>query len=408
MNVRTALIAGLLAVLSFAVYVASSVVTIGDSRWVIPSAISLERHGDLNLDEYRPLIYGERLMGYRELKGHTYNFFPYGTSLLVTPVVWLTDVATGGDLEERALRGALPEYEHKLASAVVALAVAVMFLIALEVLGSVWLAVLAASILALGTSAWSVASRSIWMHGPMMVLLGLGLLLALYSSRRPVLAGLTALPLGFGFVVRPTAAAAILCFGIWVAWQRRRQLPLFIGIGAVIAIPFFLANKRMFGTWLPEYYQTGHFGEGDTFLEALAGNLVSPARGLLVFSPVLLFMFLRRRRLTPLEWAAAGTIVVHLVLISRFFHWWGGYSFGPRLFSDIAPLAVFLLLPALRFLRKPVFAGAFVVLFAASAFIHWRGATVYETWLWNAVPTSVDQHPERVWDWSDLMFLRAW
>jgi len=408
MNVRTALIAGLVALVSFAVYAESSVVTISDPRFVIPSAISLERHGDLDLDEYRAWIYGENLLSYREVNGHTHNYFPYGTTLMITPVIWLTDIATGRDLEARAQRGSLPQLEKTLAAAIVAIAAALMFLIALEVLGSVGLALAAAAVLAFGTSTWSVASRALWMHGPMMVLLGLTVLLALHSSRRPILAGLMALPLGFGFVVRPTAAAAIVCFGVWVAWQRRRQLPLFVGIGAVIGAAFFLANKRIFGDWLPEYYQAGHFGEGNKFFEAFAGNLVSPARGLLVFSPVLLLVFLRRRKLTPLEWAAAGTIVVHLVLISRFFHWWGGYSFGPRLFSDIAPLAVFLMLPVLKDLRKPVIGGAFAVLLAASMFIHWRGATVYETWLWNAVPNSVDTNPTRLWDWGDLMFLRSW
>jgi hypothetical protein len=26
--------------------------------------------------------------------------------------------------------------------------------------------------------------------------------------------------------------------------------------------------------------------------------------------------------------------------------------------------------------------------------------------LWNLLPLDVDQHPERLWDWRDLMFFR--
>jgi hypothetical protein len=27
--------------------------------------------------------------------------------------------------------------------------------------------------------------------------------------------------------------------------------------------------------------------------------------------------------------------------------------------------------------------------------------------LWNAIPNNIDQHPERLWDWTDLQFMRT-
>lgn len=395
--------------LAFAVFAASPVQTVSDSRWAIPAAVSLERHGDLDLDEYRPIIHRELDYGVRQAKGHTYYFFPYGTSVLIAPVVWLADVGGGHHLEEAARRGRIDNWDRRVASLVVALAAGVLFFVALEVLaGSVPLALLAVAVFVFGTAAWSTATRAMWMHGPDMLLLSIVLLLALLSARRAVLAGVMGLPLAFAFVVRPTNAAAIACFGAWVVWQRRKQVPLFVALAAAVAVVFLLANKAMFGSWLHPYYEPDQFGKGGRFFEALAGNMVSPARGLFVFSPVFLCVFLRRRKLRPLEWAAAGTVVLHLVLISRFQHWWGGYSFGPRLFSDVVPLLVFLLLPVLTMLRRPPVGAVFGALFALSVFVNFRGATDLDTFLWNSQPVSVDVKPSRVWDWTDLMFLRGW
>ena len=399
-------LAVLAGVVAFAVFASSPVKTVSDSRWVLPAAISLERHGDLDLDEYRAIRLAEGDYATRGANGHTYNYFPYGTSVLIAPVVWLADVA-GGDLEATAQRKRVDEWEQTLASLLAALAVAAVFLVAFEVLGSVWLALLAALVFGLGTAAWSTASRALWMHGPVMLLLAVALLLALWSSRRAVLAGFMGVPLALAFVVRPTAAAAIVSFGAWVVWQRRRWLGLFVGSGLVVAAPFFLANQMMFGQWMHPYYDTSQMGSSSKFFEAFAGNLVSPARGLFVFSPVLLLALWRRRwKPAPLEWAAAGAVVLHLVLISRFQHWWGGFSFGPRLMSDVAPLLVFLLLPVLKELRRPALGTAFAVLLGLSVFVHWRGASDFDTWLWNSDPVSVDLKPSRLWDWSDLQFLR--
>jgi hypothetical protein len=396
------------AVVSFAVFAASPVTTVSDSRWVLPAAISLERHGDLDLDEYRPIIHIEGDYAVREHSHHTYYFFPYGTSVLISPVVWVADQVSGHNLEATMQSRRMDHWDKWMASLITALAAGVLFLVAFEVLGSLWPSLAAAGLFSLGTAAWSTATRALWMHGPDMLLLSTALLLLLASSRRPLLAGLAGLPLAYAFVVRPTSAAAIVCFGAWVAWRHRRQVLVFAGLGLAVAVGFAAANHAMFGTWVHPYYDPSQFGHSRTFWQALAGNLVSPGRGLFVFSPVLLCIALRRRALTPLEWAAAATVAVHLVLISRFHHWWGGYSYGPRLFSDMVPLLLFLLLPVLLELRRPAIGAVVGVLAGASVFVNARGALDQRTWDWNGVPVSVDVRPARLWHWNDVQFLRHW
>ena len=65
--------------------------------------MSLEQHGDLDLDEYAEAIdYNERY-AIQSDGGHEYDAFPWGTSVLVTPIVFVADKAAsvvGVDLAE--------------------------------------------------------------------------------------------------------------------------------------------------------------------------------------------------------------------------------------------------------------------------------------------------------------------
>jgi hypothetical protein len=45
------------------------------------------------------------------------------------------------------------------------------------------------------------------------------------------------------------------------------------------------------------------------------------------------------------------------------------------------------------------------LLLALSIGINGRGATSEATAMWNVRPASVDEHPERRWDWRDPQFL---
>jgi hypothetical protein len=57
--------------------------------------------------------------------------------------------------------------------------------------------------------------------------------------------------------------------------------------------------------------------------------------------------------------------------------------------------------------RKVFFASAFCCLVITSFWIHYRGATKWETWAWNLEPVDVNSQPARLWDWHDIQFLRG-
>ena len=83
---------------------------------------------------------------------------------------------------------------------------------------------------------------------------------------------------------------------------------------------------------------------GTPWYEGLTGTLLSPSRGLFVFSPWTLiafaylpFAFFRLRLATLLPWLLA-TLAAHALLISTFSCWWAGLCFGPRYWTEVIPL----------------------------------------------------------------------
>ncbi|GAB4431083.1 MAG: hypothetical protein Kow0031_12140 [Anaerolineae bacterium] len=89
------------------------------------------------------------------------------------------------------------------------------------------------------------------------------------------------------------------------------------------------------------------------WLDGIAGQLISPGRGLLLFSPLLLLSFggvvplLRRRPAESL--LALGIILIHLLLYGKWFMWHGGYAWGPRFLVPTLPFWALFLAPVIRF-----------------------------------------------------------
>jgi hypothetical protein len=192
-----------------------------------------------------------------------------------------------------------------------------------------------------------------------------------------------------------------------------------------VLIPFIMYFRSNYDAFLPYYYHPSRLKSAPFFWEALAGNVISPSRGLFLFSPVFLFSFvgvaikIRRRDFGLLDALLGGVIVLHWIAISSLGHWWAGYSYGPRFFSDMIPLFIYFLIPVLEQFPWPgvktpphpalrrCYVGLFVLCAAFSVFAHARGAMSITANEWNAYPLNIDKHPERLWDWTDPQFLRG-
>lgn len=397
------------------------VIATNDSRWYVPVAMSMIKEGDTDLDEYEGMI-GDNDYAIQNINGHLYNFFPIGVSVIAMPFVFVIDQVASQllsfDLDAYIRQSAPLGIELFIASFIIALtAVFIYFIARLFLAGKHSL--LLVFVFAFCTSSWSTASRALWPHGPSMLMLTITLYLVLLARDKPRLIRFAGVPLACSYVMRPTNGASILLLTSFVLIEYKRYFLRYLLWAMTIAIPFLFYNVAVYHSVLPPYYLPQRIRSNPAFLEALAGNLISPARGLFIFTPMFLFSIggivlkIRNEQLHRLDCILLGIMFLHWISISCFPHWWAGWSFGPRLFSDMIPYFVYFLIPVvaqvpeLEGTRKVVLAAALCSSVVVSFFVHYKGATDENVFAWNFNPVSVDAKPSRLWDWSDIQFLRG-
>lgn len=416
-----------------AVYLTSPVVTNFDSYLAVPTAVSLVHEGDLDLDEFTAR--GVRAhYGFRRIGDHAYDVYPWTVALLAVPAVVAVDLlhsaGVGPGAPSLVEGNEMGPLQLVLGAVVTTVAVVLVAVFAYErVTGDERrrrrLALAVGLAFATGTAAWSTASRALWQHGPSMALVAAAVLAAGRMERgergervalRAVVLGAT---LAAGYTVRPTNAVVAVALGAWLAVRHRRLvLPFAIGAGTVAAA-WVTVNLATYGVVLPPYHSARRLALHDRFAEAVAANLVSPARGLLVFSPVAVLAVAgivvrwRRRAVSALDIAVAAAVVGHLLVVSASREgWWAGHAYGPRFMTDVLPLVAWLAVPAVDALaagweagRARLAVAAVALALAWSVAVNAEGAWLRTVHCWNVEPDNLDRHPGRVWSLSDPQVL---
>lgn len=416
----------------------------GDGYLAVPAAHSLLHDRDLDLSEFEGAPWYGVHYAQVEVHGRTVDYFPWLTAVAAVPVVaaWegLSRVGVTDDPAAMVRADAFTRLRIVSASVVAALAATLLGLLALRLveltgtrrrLTSSWMATDGRwtvttwiVVIGLGTSLWSTASRSMWQHGPS-VALGAGAMLMLVAALRdPRRGAWSAAAAGAlassAYWTRPTnvVLSLVLC-AVLLLRRPRLAVP---AVAAMVATHAVLvgANMALLGTPLPPYFTASRIGWHPDLPEALAANVISPARGLLVFSPFLLgaaALLLPSRRailgrdLGTYALAAGVGAVGYLVVVSAFGEkWWAGHSFGPRFMTEtlvlLAPLAMIGIFGPRAGDRGPGRAVRAVAVLAIgwSVLVHMTGAQVPVTECWNTRPEDIDAAPERVWDLGDPQF----
>jgi len=393
--------------------------TDSDPRGALLLSEAILDTGTIRLDEYAPGLIRNYGYVFHEKSGHIYYYFPIGTSLAALPFVGLVklfgvDIATH-DYQLQIILAAL----IAMANVALMFAIARVFLPPLTALG-------VASVFWLGSSLASTGATALWSHDFAVLFAFLAIYILVkegetedVSSRRWLLLSAC---LFFAYLCRPTmvlfAPFALLYF--FALRPARALASCFVLAGLLGGFVAFSLNE--FGQYLPDYYLParldGEYRGSFTFLDSLHGNLLSPARGLLIFSPFLLGVGLVKRKQdaavsSPYAWLLVGLIwpLTHVLVISRFPHWWAGHSFGPRLMTDALP-GIYLLTVRLwpnrldwrgasAKLRNAVFVGAILFSVAVNT---GQGLFNPYTAKWNGEP-NVDTHPRYLFDWRYPQFL---
>ena len=310
----------------------------GDTRANERVAASLVQEGDFDLDEHPEV---EPPFS-RQIGEHRVSIYPPLTPLLATPVFALVRLAVELDETGSALAG-------KLAAALLSgLAAGALFLAVGRRTSGSAAAAGAAIVFGLGTTVASTA-QALWQHPAAVLALGLALLCLVRAADDPKWAGRAALPLGLMVAARHAdlPLAAVLALGVAVRFPRR--IPHLLLWGAAPVILVLAYNAATFGS----PWSHGFSGSSQRFSAAWGvghlGLLISPGKGLLVFTPVaavaaagLVAAFRRGERW--LAGTAGAAALVHWLFMGRWGEWHGGDSWGPRLLTDALPL-LFLFLP---------------------------------------------------------------
>ncbi len=367
-------------------------------------------HGTIKLDHYG----AEVLQGYgytvQNKNGHFYYFFPLGTSIASLPFVAAANLF-GLNMQQ---------HERSMQVAIAALT-SVLTLLLLIKLARIFLepanALLVSSAFWFGTSLASTTGTALWSHNFATLFGLLALYVAIRATRDQQVQWWPwiSVSLFAAYLCRPTMAllAPFLLLFLF-SYCRMTALKAALLLAALLA-GFAGFSEYEFGQSLPDYYLPKRL-DGSHFGEALYGNLFSPARGLLIYSPFIMFVWLcvlSRAKEFDLKksWLLIGMAwpVAHLVVISRFEHWWGGHSFGARLMTDALPglflLTVYAWPATLKGVANKSAAAVLGVAVFFAAFVNTsQGLYNRYTAFWNGSP-SVDEYPQYLFDWRYPQFL---
>ena len=381
-----------------------------DPRGTLLVSQAIAQHGTIKLDAYA----GEYLDTFshqiHRKNGHIYNYFPLGTALLSTPFVAVAN-AFGFDMTRD---------EHLIQMLLTALA-ALLIVFTLYKIARLYFAQMPSLLLAglcwFGSSLASTVGTALWSHDYAFIFSSAAIFLTLRNRQPaglliPILIGAS---LFLAYFCRPTLALlAPLLLLYYFIHDRKSAVLAGMTVGLLLLV-FIIWSLHEFAQILPDYYLPKRLDDGN-FKAAVYGNLLSPARGLLVFSPFLIISlaltFLlapRNKTLAKLSLITLAWPIVHLLSISQFPHWWAGWSFGPRLMVDALPglfVGLFSSVSALRERKNLVY----ILLIVSGGFAIY--INTYQGLLnpygmhWNRSP-NVDKHPEYLFDWRYPQFLHT-
>lgn len=309
------------------------------------------------------------------------SLYPVVTPLLVAPlylpaVIWLN--AHGW---EQPQIDRVAELMEKISASFLASIATVLMFLVLRHENIRWSLTLAVAF-AFGTNTWMISSQALWQHGTGELMIALALLLAIARAspwRTALLGGVCVLMAAN----RPPDALIAGAIVFFIILSRRRNALWLLAGSAVPLAALLYYNLHFIGNIVGGYAlakvplnQFFHLS-----WSGMAGLLISPARGLLIFTPFLVFVpvGLMQRLRTPgsrgLAIALSLAVIFQFLLYSQA-DWRGGVSWGPRWLTNLLPILVWLLAPAPLVLRSRV-RRLLILAVAASVLVQAIGAFFY-------------------------------
>ncbi len=352
-------------------------------------AISLLRQGNMNLDEYLDTYRkSDRRIGLMQANGHWVPRWPPGTALFCVPFFALP-VALGVEVPSLGV-----DMLAKLTASTLTAASAVFIFLCLRRFasrhGATWMTIA----YALGTAAFHISAQDTWAHGPTQFCLAAVLYIVVAEPRRPLWHLLAGVLIGLMVAARPQSLVLALPLLVWIAYRNGILIWYWYALGGLLpALFLFGYNMHYFGT--PGFGGYEKIIGGGWNLaglpRALLGLLVSPNRGMLIFSPFLLFCIYgagvglrqQERRYRMLALALLVGLMGDLLLTASWRAWHAVLSYGSRYSADALPyLAVCGGFAIDRIRSRPLWRTVFATTVVLSILIH-SLAVYWDIHPWN-------------------------
>ncbi len=257
------------------------------------------------------------------------------------------------------------------------------------------------------TSIATVVGQRSWQHALGTAAVALGWLLLVRGRDDPRWLGRSGLPLALAITARYALAAIWIVALVGLVARRPRTALSFVAWSVPPLAFLALYDTVLFGnpaavSYTPQLWQWSS-------LEGLPGNLVSPSRGLLIFSPFLvaaLWAFSRRARRDALAAFALAAFAAMLAVHGLYIEWWGGWSYGNRYLVEALPILATGVALAWRDARG----GARLLIAAAIVFavaLQAAGLVAYYHF-WDGYNWDAAREPaggSAMWDLSDPQWL---
>lgn len=320
--------------------------------------LSIIREGNMDLNEFQEAD-GKRsdpensyMYYYLEItqRDHVVSAYPIGTALVATPFYLVYSWLFPSILETTSFfTPQIYQVAYLTATLLTALTACVMYVLLREKTKHRWLPVAGTLLFIFGTEVISVSSRFLWQHTTALLFISLALLM----HHRKQLGGLVFFSIAAATCRLPSVVitAPLLIQLYWTEYMPKQKFLFFSAVSKKLArtdYAYFAASVLIvlvltaysltyFGTLslIPPHYGgsrfTGHI------IPALLGLLLSPSRGLFVFSPFFLFSAWYLFRLRKTYWAHSLGVVLYLLLNAKWDMWWGGTSHGYRMLIETIP-----------------------------------------------------------------------
>jgi hypothetical protein len=375
-----------------------------DVQAVIRLPISLWNEGDLDVDEFTGIPQNRGLT--LEHRGHSVSVFPFWPSLQLFPVYAAYGFAgrfpTEATVWTAQRRGA--QLSMGLTAVLAAAIVARRF--------GRWVALLAIVAFAFGTINWFVLSQLAFSNGLVQLWVAAALVVGLWRlPPSPLAAAASLMMLVVAAFYRLNVGVFAAFWVVYLVLRLRRRALVPLAAAAALALAMAAANLAYMGHPLGFYgLQTRRFAiPSPTLWIALYGNLLSPARGLLVYSPWIALAALglagRDREEKLAWWSVLAGCVAHFIVTSNYPRWYGGGSMGPRLTADLLPAWTFLAAGGFAWCFRRRWATVVAILAVATSCVIAGGHAFSHSQRWEHIPVTSDVSPDRLFDWRDALVL---